>query len=447
MLPRKGRRTTTAAVGLALLGVVAVAVPTVGAANASSTGTGAGATSCGASDWVASWAASPTDALVPVDATGTSVPTSLLHQTLRMVVSPHLGGSSVRIRLSNRFGSAPITFGRVTIGRQLQGAAVVGALPVRFGGNAGVTLPPGADVVSDPTSLTFAAFDRLAVSMYVPDYTGSVTKHWNANATSYTTPPLSGDHSAETGGAPFTTKIGSWLYLTGVDVVAPAPNRSVVAFGDSITDGFVGATELSVPADASVADTDSRYPDFLQRRLIAAGIPVSVVNAGIGSNMLLTDGRPLMLGPSGLQRFQTDALAQPGVGGVLILEGINDLGLTQKSADEIIAGLTQLVHQARAAGVKVWLGTILPASDAIVDGTLMAPNSDRDRRRVNDWIRQQGLADGVVDFDQALRDPANPSVLRRDYASVDRLHPSPAGYRAMAQAVDLTMLATAACRG
>jgi lysophospholipase L1-like esterase len=279
----------------------------------------------------------------------------------------------------------------------------------------------------------------------VPGHAGSVTKHWNANATSYLTPALSGDRTTETSGAHFTKTTGSWLYLTGVDVSAPAPTRSIVAFGDSITDGFVSSTPLSVPADRSVADTDQRYPDFLQRRLIDARLPISVVNAGIGSNMLLTDGRPLMLGPSGVQRFDADALHQAGVAGVLLMEGINDLGLVQSSAPQLVAGLTDVVAQAHAAGVKIWLGTLLPASDAVIDGTLFAPASERSRQQVNDWIRSQRLADGVVDFDRALRDPSDPSVLRAEYASVDHLHPSPAGYRAMADAVNLSMLAATDC--
>ncbi|GAA3383633.1 GDSL-type esterase/lipase family protein [Cryptosporangium minutisporangium] len=409
-----------------------------------SPGTAASA-ACTGSGWVASWAASPTDALVPVDASGGPAPTSVTRQTLRMMISPHLGGSTLRIRLTNRFGSSPVTFGRVTVAKQQRGAAIGAATPVLFGGKTSVTVPAGSDLVSDATQFTFAAFDHLAVSMYVPGRAESVTKHWNANATSYLTPALSGDRTAETSGAPFTTRTGSWLYLGGLDVEAPTSTHAVVAFGDSITDGFVGGSPLSIPADKSVADTDQRYPDFLQRRLLDAGAPISIVNAGIGSNMLLTDGTPLMLGPSGVKRFGQDALAHPGVTGVLLLEGINDLGLTRSSAVSLIAGLTTLVDQAHAAGVKVWLGTILPASNALIDGTLLAPDSERNRQQVNTWIRQQDLADGVVDFDLALRDPSNPSVLRAEYASVDNLHPSPAGYRAMAQTVDLNLLASPGC--
>lgn len=400
---------------------------------------------CTGTRWVASWAASPTDALVPVDPAGAPVPVVANNQTLRMVIAPQLGGSAPRVRLSNRFGSSPVTFGRVTIGHQTRGAAVAGAVPIRFGGEQSVTVAPGSDVISDPAPLRFAAFEHLTVSIFVPGVLVPVTKHWNANATSYVTPAFGGDRAAQAGATGFTQATQSWLYVVGMDALAPASTSSVVAFGDSITDGFVGGSALGVPVDTSVADTDSRYPDFLQRRLRDAGVPVSVVNAGIGSNMLLTGGEPLMFGPSGLERFRADALAQPGVTGVLALEGINDLGLARSTATELIGGLEDLIAQAHAAGVEIWLGTILPASNALINGTATAPDSERDRQQVNTWIRRQTLADGVVDFDRALRDPSDPSVLLPAYASVDNLHPSPAGYRRMAETVDLDMLTPGAC--
>jgi lysophospholipase L1-like esterase len=402
--------------------------------------------SCAGNGWVASWAASPTDATVPTDATALPTPQLLADQSLRMVVTPHLGGSSLRIHLSNRFGTAAVTFGRVTIGQRTTGAAVGTMAPVLFGGAASVTIPAGADVVSDPVVFGFSAFQPLAVSMFVPGNQTAPTKHWNANATSYYSLPVSGDHTADHTGAGYLGLTGSWLYIDGVDVLAPASTRSVVAFGDSITDGFVSLTPLSLPADSAVANKNGRYPDDLQRRLDRAGVPVSVVNAGIGGNQLLTDGEPSQTGPSGLQRFNADALSQAGIGGVLLLEGINDLGLSSRTPADIIAGYTRLIDQAHAAGVRIWLGTITPAANSIVDGTVTAPDSERYREQINAWIRGQHLADGVADFDAALRDPANPSTLLPAYASVDNLHPNLAGYQAMANAVDLGMLAATSCR-
>lgn len=430
------RRSSVLLVAAALLG-------TVGLGSGTSLAAAKAGYGCAGSRWVASWAASPTDSQVPLDATGLLTPQILTNQSLRMVVTPHLGGSSIRIHLSNRFGGSAVTFGRVTVGKQTSGPAVETVVPVLFGGTPAVTIPAGAEVVSDPVALTFAAFDPLAVSIFVPGYQTAPTKHWNANATSYYSLVLSGDQTGERSGFSYLGRTGSWLYVDGVDVLAPAPNRAVVAFGDSITDGFVAATPLSIPADASVADKNGRYPDDLQHRLTEAGIPISVVNAGIGGNQLLTDGAPLQSGPSGRQRFNQDALAQAGIAGVLLLEGINDLGLSSSTPAQIIAGYTQLINQAHAAGVKIWLGTITPAANAIVDGTITAANSEQYRQQVNTWIRGQRLADGIVDFDAAVRNPAKPATLLPAYASVDNLHPSLAGYQAMANAVDLGMLAAA----
>jgi lysophospholipase L1-like esterase len=206
---------------------------------------------------------------------------------------------------------------------------------------------------------------------------------------------------------------------------------------------------VGVPADRALADSNSRYPDALQRRIDRSGLPLSVVNAGIGSNRLVVDGRPIMMGPSGVQRFAQDVLAQSGVAGVIVQEGINDLGLPPGvDADRLITGYQQVIAEARRRGAKIWLGTILPASDALVNGVTIAPDSENHRQRVNHWIRTQNLADGVIDFDAALRDPANSAVLDPKYSGPDRLHPNPAGYQAMADAVDLSILASAvpACR-
>ncbi|MBL7502186.1 SGNH/GDSL hydrolase family protein [Frankia sp. CNm7] len=424
---------------------VAVLLATAGLSSARLTAAAAAAPGCAGDHWVASWVASPTDSLVPTDATGDLTPQVLTYQTLRMIVTPHRGGSSLRIHLSNRFGASDVSFGRVTVGRQTSGAAATNIVPVTFGNAQSVTIPKGQDVVSDPVALTFAAFAPLAVSMYVPGIQTPPTKHWNANATSYYSLPLTGDSSRQQSSWGFFGDTGSWLYVSGVDVLTPARTRGVVAFGDSITDGFVGATPLSIPADAAVADTNGRYPDQLQRRLDQAGIPISVVNAGIGGNQLLTGGEPLQTGPSGLARFDKDVLAQAGVAGVLVLEGINDLGLSRSTAEQLIAGYTQLIERSHAAGLKIWLATITPASNALVDGTLLAPNSETSRQQINSWIRTQTLADGFVDFDAALRDPADPSILRPAYASVDNLHPNLAGYQAMANAVPQDLLSSVTC--
>ncbi len=389
--------------------------------------------------WVASWTASPSDASAPVDASLRPVPSHLDDQTLRMVITPHLGGETLRVHLSNRFGSAPVTFGRATIGRATASGAV-GITPVTFDGHDSVTAQPGVDVVSDPVRFTFRAFTTLAVNIFLPGPSGSPTKHWNANATSRYSSPGSGDLTTSAANAAFPDVTEAWLYVDGLDVEAPLTTHCIVAFGDSITDGFVASTPQSIPVTLKVADKNGRYPDDLQRRLDAAHLPISVVNAGIGENEVLADSSAGLGGPSALHRFRADALDVPGCTGVLFMEGINDLGLGQRTASQLIAGYKQIIAMAHDARKKIWLGTVPPASNALVDGTRQAPHSEVYREQVNAWIRSQHLADGVVDFDRAIRSHADPAVMNPADAGPDNLHPNLAGYQAMADAVPLSML-------
>lgn len=398
-------------------------------------------TSPGADHWVASWTASPSDSGTPFDAAGLPVPQVLADQTVRMIVTPHLAGSVLRIHLSNRFGTAPAQFGQVTVGLDGDGS-VSDLTPVTFDGQSHVSVPKGDDVVSDPVDLSFTAFSPLAVSIYLPGIQSFPTKHWNANATSFYAAPGTGDLATAQSNGAFPLRTEAWLYVDGLDVEAPATTGTIVAFGDSITDGFVASTPLSLPVSLAIADKNGRYPDDLQRRLDAAGIPLSVANAGISSNRLVTDGEPLLLGLSGVQRFEEDALDVPGVKGVIVLEGINDIGIPPATTtpNQLIAGYEELIAMAHAKGVKIWLGTLTPASNAILDGTVSAPHSEEYREQVNAWIRSQHLADGVIDFDAALRDPSNPAVLNPAYSGPDHLHPNLAGYQVMADTVSLSML-------
>ena len=360
-------------------------------------------------------------------------------QTLRMVVTPHLGGDVLRVHLSNRFGSTPLTFGHVTIGRDGP-SGVVDIRPVTFDSNETVVAQPGVDVTSDPVRFAFAAFTPLAVSMFLPDQEGPPTKHWNANATSRYSSPGSGDLSGNPSDSDFPDMTESWFYLDEIDVEAPLRIHCIVAFGDSITDGFVASNSQSIPVSLKVADKNGRYPDDLQRRLTTSHIPISVVNAGIGENQVLTDSVVGLGGPSALHRFRTDALDLPGCTGVLFVEGINDLGLSDRTASQLVNGYEEIINMGHAAGKKVWLGTLPPASNATVDGTRQAPHSEMYRRQINAWIRSQHLANGVVDFDRALRDPSNPAVMNPAYVGPDNLHPNLLGYHVMAEAVPLSML-------
>jgi lysophospholipase L1-like esterase len=398
------------------------------------------ACSCGDSDstgasgshWVGSWSASPSDA----------ANSGFNDQTLRMILTPHLAGSMLRVHLSNRFGSQPVTLDRVSIAQRQSGASLVpgSSRSLAFGGRPSVTLPASADVVSDPLRFTVVPFVDLAVSLYAPGVTGPATKHFTALQTSYVTGLTTGDRSADVDGAAFTVTTTSWYFIDGIDVMARSDVAAVVTFGDSITDGFQGLEGAIVPIEEGL-DANERYPDFLQHRLLAAGRRLSVLNAGISGNRILHDGTvPPALGPSALSRLAIDAISQAGVTDVIILEGINDIGQAPRaSATDIIAGLQQLVEQLHVARLNVLVGTLTPAGGAQAGfyGTAMANDT---RQAVNTWIRSSGVADGVVDFDAALRDPQDPSRINPAYDGGDHLHFNSAGYEAMAGAVNLAAL-------
>ena len=440
--------------GIAATGMAVILAGAYGVSGGAAAATSTAATAVLAADqacatgWVASWTASPSSGSFALDPTLSAEPSSLTDQSVRMIITPHADGTSLRVHLSNRFGTAPLTLGHVTVANQVQGVQTTTPVTVTFGGSTSVTIPAGADAVSDAVSLPVTAFHPVAVSVFTQS-APTVTMHWDANATSYYAKSSTGDQTASASGSDFTgNTMASWFFVDELDVQSTA--RSVVAFGDSITDGWVAANALSLPATTSILNVNGRYPDDLQRRLTAAGINLSVANAGIGSNQVLAssigDGLATLGGPSGLSRFNADALKVAGASGVIVLEGINDLGLGNGvTPAQLEAGYTQLVSQAHAAGLKIWLGTITPASNAVADGTLTAPNSEVYREQVNAWIRSQTLSDGVVDFDAAVRNPSDPSQMLPSLAGPDNLHPNLAGYQAMANAVNLSQLQSLAC--
>jgi lysophospholipase L1-like esterase len=395
------------------------------------------ATAC-TEHWVGSWATSPS---------GVSLTPSLAHQTVRMIIAPHLGGRTLRLHFTNRVGIAPVTLGAVTVGLRGSGAALVRGSErrVTFGGRPSVVLPVGADAVSDPVKLSFGPFRDLAVSAYLPGTVKNPVEHLTTRQTSYLSPSGSGDAAAQGGASAFTqTTTGKfstgWYYLDGVDALAPGQTGAVVTFGDSLTDGY--QAQKSGPEQLSTIDTNGRYPDDLERRLIAAKIPLSVLNAGISGDQLLRSGIPLY-GPSGLSRFATDALAQPGVSDVIVLMGINDIAF-RAPADKLIAAYKQLIDQAHAAGVSIQLGTLTPTSGTSSPAYASAAATSV-RTQVNRWIRTQRFSDGIFDFDAAVRDPSDPSALKPAYNGGDDLHLSLAGNRALAGAVDLARLARPNC--
>lgn len=397
---------------------------------------------CTGDRWVASWLASPSDA-----ARG-----SLQRQTVRTIVTPHLGGRVLRLHLSNRYGTQAVTFDRVTIARRVAGAQIDPRTlrEVTFGRSASVSVPGGQEAVSDPVTLPFNAFDDLAVSMWFAADTGPATEHFVGRQTSYV---ASGDRAAAASADGYTELTSTAKYfVSGLDVMAPAGTGALVAFGDSLTDGYEGSPSPLQPNPEPI-DANGAYPDVLQRRVLLSDYqpPLAILNAGITGNRILDDGAIAQHGQKAIERLAADALDQAGVTGVLILMGANDLGARSAGAAQVIDGLRVLMAQARAAGKRVLLGTLTPSRDA-EPSTYGDGDFETMRGQVNFWIRHSGGADGVVDFDAALRDPDDPARLRAAFDSGDHLHPNLAGYRAMADAVDLALLrgpdcpAAAPCR-
>jgi lysophospholipase L1-like esterase len=350
------------------------------------------------------------------------------NQTLRQPVRVSRGGVAARIRVSNVFGTAPLHLAGASIGWAGDGASVrPGTLrKVTFGGRGSAVVPVGRELASDAVPLLVPALQRLTVTLYFAGPTGPASFHPFATATSYR---AAGDHRFDQGADAFTETSASWYYLAGVDVLGGRP-AAVVAFGDSITDGAF-----------STPDADNRYPDELAERL--GGHRFGIVNAGIGGNRVLTDAAGL--GDKATARFQRDALDRPGVRTVIVLEGINDIGLgvgptnEPVTAQQLIDGHRALIRAAHARGVRVIGATILPFKGTIYPG-YFTDRGEAVRDAVNEWIRGSGAYDAVADFDRAVADPADPDRLRPEYNSGDGLHPNDAGMRAMAAAVNLTAL-------
>ncbi|MEO5740532.1 MAG: SGNH/GDSL hydrolase family protein, partial [Vicinamibacterales bacterium] len=353
------------------------------------------------------------------------------NQTLRQVIHTSVGGSRMRVVLSNAFSTSPVTIGAAHIALRDKDDAIraTHGRPLTFSGRSSITVPANAIVYSDPVALDTPPLGDVAIDLYLPGTTNTpapVTMHGSSFQTNYISD--TGNH-AGTSKLPTIATVRSWFLLSRIEVDAPDPAGVIVAFGDSITDGA-----------ASTVDTNSRWPDILARRLLAAPSPVkmAVLNAGIGGNRVLSEGT-YGAGANALARFETDALSQTGVTHIIVMEGINDIGNARQnptpSGEDLIAAHKQLIVRAHAKGVKIFGATLTPFWGA----GYYTDVGEAKRQALNDWIRTGQAYDGVIDFDKATRDPGDPKKLQAAYDSCDHLHPSDAGYKAMAEAIDLTL--------
>lgn len=387
--------------------------------------------------WIGTWSASPQPVWAADFPVPTNIPRNLWNQTIRQIAHVSIGGSRVRIELSNEYGSRPLAVGAAHIALSKSGAAVEADSDraLSFSGNASVTIPPGAVALSDPVDLAVPALGSVAVSLFFPEITPATTMHWDGHQTAH----IVAGNKAGDADIKADTTIVSRLFLSGIMVEAPVEARVIVTFGDSITDG-----------DGSKMDGNQRWPDLLAERLKqAGGAPVAVLNEGISGAKVLSD----RMGVNALARFDDDVLNHPHVDTVILMMGINDIGWpgtalapsdAHPKAEQIIDGYEQLIARAHARGLRIMGATLTPFEDSF-KGTpfegYYTPEKEQVRVAVNNWIRTGGAFDGVIDFDAVVKDPNRPASIQEIYDKGDNLHPNDAAYKAMAESIDLGLLA------
>ena len=367
--------------------------------------------------------------------------TAITNATVRLIARTSVGGDAIRLRLDNTFGTEPLAIARAAVAHRAQGATLVSgsSRPVTFGGSASTTIPPGGTVSSDPVTLPVRAQQDLAVSLHVSGTKVRPSQHTNAYVTSYRTADGSGDATATEGNQPFQTTTTAMWWLKAVDVQTTGSPGAIVAFADSITDGT-----------CSTVDGHDRWIDVLALRFglehdaarqggrTSEGLR-ALVNEGIGGNTITRDGlTPPPDSPPGLERLERDVLSHHGVTDVVFFMGTNDIrrGATAKA---VIDGMTTIVQRAKAKGLRVRGTTIIPRHNVAPSGTNTGwnPEKTRIRNEVNQWIRTRAPFDGVIDFEQVVRDPGNPDLLLPPFNCGDGIHPSTLGYYEMGRAIDL----------
>ncbi len=402
--------------GLAL----AVAAATVGAAQAD--------------EWVGTWTASAQPAWGPDFAVGLGMPDNLWNQTVRQNARVSIGGSRVAIEVSNAYGEFPVTIGAGHVALAGEGSAIVDGSDraLTFSGGPSITIPAGAVVLSDPVDLEVAPLSELSVSLYFPEVAPTSTIHWDGHDTAWV---AGGDQTGAASLPDDAMTMTKRVFLTEILVEAPDDTPAIITFGDSITDG-----------DGSTVDGFDRWPDMLAERLQEAGMNVAVQNQGISGDKVLTD----RMGVNALARFERDVLSQNDATAVVLMMGINDIGWPDSGlapndppadADAIIAAYKQMIVRARANGLKIYGATLTPFGDSFAGTPFEGYYSDEKeamRLKVNDFIRS-GAFDGVIDFDAVVVDPERPGYIRPEFDKGDHLHPNPAGYKAMAESIDLSL--------
>jgi lysophospholipase L1-like esterase len=383
--------------------------------------------------WIASWSASPEAAAPASPFAG-----GFRDQTIRNVIYPSAGGTLVRVRLDNTFGDRALEVARAAIAVSGPGAAVLPgtSVPLSFAGRRSTVIPSGAQAFSDPVHLEVRPLERLAVSVFLPRATGAPTQHDDTHESNYL---AAGDRVLAGGATCWGSPLDPWYFVSGLDVWSSALG-AVVTLGDSITNG-----------NGSATGANAGWPDDLARRLAALpGAPLSVVDAGIDGNRVLLSPTSCC-GPSAVARFRRDVLRQSGVAEVIVLEGIDDITSKRStnplavphvnvSAAEIIAAYRQLISRAHAAGLKIFGSTLTPFAGS----RYWTRAGEAEREAVNAWTRSSGAFDGVIDFARVLADPNDPVRLNPRFDDGDHEHPNDAGYQAMANAINMTKLTSAA---
>ena len=377
--------------------------------------------------WVTTWGTAP-----QLTEPGNLPPVPLAHSTLRQFVRTSIGGTLIRVRLSNAYGADAVTVNTAHValayGTSSAGNGDINPAtdqPLTFRGAPGVVIPPGEAVLSDPLNFDLPAITNVAISISFGNISATtINGHPGSRTTSFITP----SNAVSAASLPTASKTRHWYILTGIEVLGDSAGKSIVVLGDSLTDGR-GSTD----------DGNNRWPDILAQRLItnAPTAGVGVVNLGIGGNAIFGG-----LGPAAVNRFDRDVLQQNGARYLIVFEGVNDIGSGSSSmttATNLVNAYQDMAIKAKARGLRAYGATITPFGGSGYYSEL----HEQERQFVNTWFRTNTVFDGVIDFDAAVRDPADPVKFKAEYYpgvnANDWLHLNPAGYKAMADSIDLNL--------